>query len=129
VGGCDDAVITSLLSDEANEQRKETFAMQRIVGFVAHLVGAMLKGFFFTGMAAAIVCVVALVLTEPNHQVTLDTSLAFGLVIVVLAGVLGAAVALIYHLSHLDTLHHAARYFGERHASQPRAHSSSPARR
>ena len=37
--------------------------MQWIFGFIAHLVGAMLKGFFFTGVAAALVCAVALILT------------------------------------------------------------------
>jgi hypothetical protein len=91
--------------------------MRQIIGFVGHLLGAMLKGFFFTGMAAAIVCAAALVLTEPNHQVTVDTSLAFGLVIVVLAGALGAAVALIYHLSHLNTIHHAAQRYSARRTS------------
>ena len=99
--------------------------MQRIVGFVGHLVGAMLKGFFFTGMAAAIVCTVALVLTEPQHQVTLDTSLAFGLVIAFLAGIVGAAVALIYHLSHLDTIRHAAQHFGERRSAKVRTPTGS----
>jgi putative exporter of polyketide antibiotics len=97
--------------------------MQRIVGFVVHLVGAMLKGFFFTGVAAAIVCAVVLFLTEPNHQVTLDTSMVFGLTIALLAGILGAAVALIYHLSHLDSLHHTMRHYGERRAAQ-REHQS-----
>jgi putative exporter of polyketide antibiotics len=99
--------------------------MQRIFGFVGHLVGAMLKGFFFTGMAAAVVCAVALILTEPNHQVTLDTSLVFGLVIAFLAGVLGAAVALIYHLSHLDTIRHAAQHYGERRSSKVRTPTGS----
>ena len=88
--------------------------MRRIIGFVGHLLGAMLKGFFFTGMAAAILCAAALILTEPNHQVTVDTSLAFGLVIVVLAGALGAAIALIYHLSHLNALHRAAQRYSAR---------------
>jgi putative exporter of polyketide antibiotics len=92
--------------------------MQRFFGFVGHLVAAMLKGFFFTGMAAAIVCAVALFVTEPQHQVRVDTSLAFGLVIALLAGVLGAAVALIYHLSHLDTLHHAARQYSDRRSGK-----------
>jgi putative exporter of polyketide antibiotics len=109
--------------------RKETLAMLRIVGFVGHLVGAMLKGFFFTGMAAAIVCAGVLFLTEPNHQVTLDTSLVFGLAIAFLAGILGAAVALIYHLSHLDTLHHAAKQYSERRSAQPRARAGSLERR
>ena len=103
--------------------------MQRIFGFIGHLVGAMLKGFFFTGMAAALVCAVALFLTEPNHQLTVDTSLAFGLVIALLAGMLGAAVALIYHLSHLHTLRHAAQQYSERRSGQPRARSGSLARR
>jgi len=103
--------------------------MQRFFGFVGHLVSAMLKGFFFTGMAAALVCAVALFLTEPNHQMTLDTSLAFGLVIALLAGMLGAAVALIYHLSHLHTLRHAAQQFSERRSGQARARSGSLARR
>ena len=103
--------------------------MQRLFAFVGHLVGAMLKGFFFTGMAAALVCAVALFLTEPNHQMTLDTSMVFGLVITLLAGMLGAAVALIYHLSHLHTLRHAAQQYSERRSGQPRARSGSLARR
>jgi putative exporter of polyketide antibiotics len=103
--------------------------MQRFFGFVGHLVSAMLKGFFFTGMAAALVCAVALSLTEPNHQLTLDTSLAFGLAIAVLAGMLGAAVALIYHLSHLHTLRHAARQYRERRAGQAQARVGSLAHR
>jgi putative exporter of polyketide antibiotics len=103
--------------------------MQRFFGFVGHLVGAMLKGFFFTGMAAALVCAVALFMTEPNHQMTVDASLAYGLVIALLAGMLGAAVALIYHLSHLYTLRHAAQRYSERRAGQPRAGAGSLARR
>jgi putative exporter of polyketide antibiotics len=99
--------------------------MQRFFGFVGHLVSAMLKGFFFTGMAAAIVCAVALFLTEPNHQLSLDTSMVFGLTIALLAGILGAAVALIYHLSHLDTLRHTVRHYSERRASQPRTRAGS----
>jgi len=98
--------------------------MQRFFGFAGHLVGAMLKGFFFTGMAAALVCAVALFLTEPTHQVTLDTSLAFGLVIALLAGVLGAAVALIYHLSHLDSVHHTVQRYGEQRAARRQQRSS-----
>jgi formate-dependent nitrite reductase membrane component NrfD len=92
-------------------------AMQRIFGFIGHLVGALLKGYFFTGMAAVLVCAVALFLTEPDHRVTSDTSPAFGLVIAFLAGVLGA-VALIYHLSHLDSLHHAAQHYSARRSGQ-----------
>ena len=102
--------------------------MQRFFGFVGHLVSAMLKGFFFSGMAAAIVCAVALFLTEPTHHLTLDTSLAFGLVIALLAGMLGAAVALIYRLSHLHTLRHAAQQYSERRSGQARARAGSLAR-
>ena len=103
--------------------------MQRFFGFVGHLVGAMLKGYFFTGMAAALACAVALFLTESNHQMTLGTSLAFGLVIASLAGMLGAAVALIYHLSHLFTLRHAAQQYSERRSAQRQARAGSLARR
>ena len=103
--------------------------MQQFFGFVGHLVRAMLKGFFFTGMAAALVCAVTLVLTQPQHQMTLDTSLVFGLVIAFLAGMLGAAVALIYHLSHLHTLRHAAQRYGERRSGQAPARAGSLARR
>jgi putative exporter of polyketide antibiotics len=102
--------------------------MQRFFGFVGHLVGAMLKGFFFTGIAAALVCAVTLFLTEPTHQLTLDTSLAFGLAIALLGGMLGAAVALIYHLSHLHTLRHAAQEYSERRAGQAQAQPGSLAR-
>ncbi len=92
--------------------------MQRVFGFIGHLVGAMLKGFFFTGVAAAILCAVVLYVTEPNHRVTLDTSMVFGMTIALLAGIIGAAVALIYHLSHLDSLHHTVRHYGEMRAAQ-----------
>ena len=97
--------------------------MKNVLGFIGHLISAMLKGFFFTGVAAAIACAVVLFLTEPNHRVTLDTSMVFGLTIALLAGILGAAVALIYHLSHLDSLHHTVRHYGERRATQ-REHQS-----
>ena len=42
--------------------------MQGIASFIRHLFGAMLKGFFFTGLAAAIACAAILFVTEPNHQ-------------------------------------------------------------
>jgi putative exporter of polyketide antibiotics len=103
--------------------------MQRFVGFVGHLVGAMLKGFFFISVAAALVCAVALYLTEPNYQMTLETSLAFGLAIALLAGMLGAAVALLYHLSHLYALRRVAQRYSERRAGQAQAHGGSLARR
>jgi hypothetical protein len=92
--------------------------MKNIMGFVGHLISAMLKGFFFTGFAAAIVCGVVLFVTEPNHQLTLDTMAVFSLVIALLAGILGAAVALIYHLSHLDGIHHTLQDYGETRAAQ-----------
>ena len=99
--------------------------MQRVFGFVAHLIAAMLKGFLFTGAVAALVCATVLVLTEPNHQVTFDTAMAFGLVIALLAGIVGAAIALIYHLSHLDSLHHAAQRYSERRAEDQRMRTKS----
>jgi len=92
--------------------------MSSILRFTTHLVGAMFKGFVFTGIAAAILCAVVLIAMAPGHHVTLDTSAAFAIVIALLAGVLGAAVALIYHLSHLDALHHAVQYMSERRAAQ-----------
>jgi putative exporter of polyketide antibiotics len=98
--------------------------MQGIFGFIRHLFGAMVKGFFFTGLLAALFCAVVLFVTEPNHQVTLDTSMVFGLTIALLAGVLGAAVALIYHLSHLDGIHHTVQHYSEMRAAQRQQRSS-----
>ena len=92
--------------------------MSSIWSFTKHLVGAMFKGFVYTGLAAAILCAVALFVLEPDHQVTLDTSAIFALVIALLAGVLGAAVALIYHLSHLDGIHHAVQHMSKLRASR-----------
>ena len=91
--------------------------MRSILSFIKHLVGAMLKGFVYAGIAAAILCTVVLFVMEPGHQVTLDTSAIFALVIALLAGVLGAAVALIYHLSHLDALHHAVQHMSDLRSS------------
>ena len=92
--------------------------MQGIFSFIAHLFWAMLKGFFFTGLVAAVICAVVLFMTEPNHQITVDTTLVFSLVIALLASVLGAAVALIYHLSHLDSVHHTVQRYSEQHAAR-----------
>jgi putative exporter of polyketide antibiotics len=103
--------------------------MQRVFGFVGHLIASMLKGFIFSGVAAALVCTVVLFVTEPNHQVTFDTARAFGLVIALLAGIVGAAVALIYHLSHLDGLHHAAQRYSEMRAEGQRREAHSVERR
>jgi putative exporter of polyketide antibiotics len=97
--------------------------MRRFFGVIGHLVSAMLKGFFFTGVGAAILCAVVLFVTEPNHQVRLDTSMVFGMTIALLAGVIGAAVALIYHLSHLDSLHHTMRHYSEMRGSQRERHA------
>jgi hypothetical protein len=98
--------------------------MQGILSFIHHLFGAMIKGFVFTGLVAAIACAVILFVTEPDHQVTLDTSMAFGLVIAFLAGIVGAAVALIYHLSHLDGIHHTVQHYSEQRAAQRQQRSS-----
>jgi uncharacterized membrane protein len=92
--------------------------MRGILGFIRHLFGAMLKGFVFTGIAAALLCAVVLFVTEPNHQLTLDVSAVFALVISALAAILGAAVALIYHLSHLDGIHHTVQHYSETRAAQ-----------
>jgi uncharacterized membrane protein YccC len=92
--------------------------MRGILGFIRHLFGAMLKGFFYTGIAAAILCAVVLFVTEPNHQLTLDVPAVFALVICGLAAILGAAVALIYHLSHLDGIHHTVQHYSETRAAQ-----------
>ena len=39
--------------------------MQGILSFIRHLFGAMLKGFFFTGLVAAIAC--AACYSSPNR--------------------------------------------------------------
>jgi len=98
--------------------------MQGTLSFIRHLFGAMLKGFLFTGLVAAIVCAAVLYVTEPNHEVTLDTTMIFGLVIAFLAGIVGAAVALIYHLSHLDGIHHTVQHYSEMRAAQRKQRSS-----
>jgi lysylphosphatidylglycerol synthetase-like protein (DUF2156 family) len=92
--------------------------MKSILSFITRVVAAMVKGFVYTGLAAAILCAVVLFVMAPGHQVTLDTSTIFALVIALLAGVLGAAVALIYHLSHLDSIHHAVQHLSEPRSAQ-----------
>lgn len=91
--------------------------MKGIVGFTKHLFGAMLKGFFFTGLIVGIVCAGVLYATEPGHHMTMDVSATFGIVLTGLAAVLGAAVALIYHLAHLDGIHHGIQRFSDARAT------------
>jgi len=66
-----------------------------MLAFIKHLFGAMLTGFFFTEIAAGILCAVVLFVTVPNHQPALDIPAVFVLVISALAAILGGAVALI----------------------------------
>lgn len=87
--------------------------MKGVVGFTKHLFGAMFKGFFFTGLIAGLVCAGVLYATEPGHHLTMDVSATFGIVLTVLAAILGAAVALIYHLAHLDGIHHQVQRYNE----------------
>ena len=103
--------------------------MQRMFGFAGHLIAAVFKGFLFAAAIAALVCTTILVFTEPNHQVTFDTAMAFGLVIALLAGIVGSALALIYHLSHLDGLHHAAQRYSAMRAEDQRRGARSVERR
>jgi len=111
---------------EEQEGTHKEHAMRSILSFIKRLVGAMVKGFLYTGVVAAVLCAVVLFVMAPDHQVTLDTSAAFALVIALLAGTLGAAVALIYHLSHLDSLHHAVQHLSAQRAG--RSDSQSPTR-
>jgi hypothetical protein len=92
--------------------------MSGMLAFIKHLFRAMLKGFIFAGVGAALVCAAILLITEPGHQVTLDVPAVFALVICGLAAILGAAVALIYHLSHLDGIHHTVQHYSETRAAQ-----------
>ena len=98
--------------------------MKAVFQFVGHVLWAMVKGFVFTGIAAAIICFGALFATAPGHHLTLDVSAVFAAVISALAAILGAAVALIYHLSHIEEVSHAVkRYSASREAQrqQPRS--------
>ena len=105
-----------MASLSAREQARAS-DMSGMLAFIKRLFGAMLTGFFFTGIAAGILCAVVLFVTEPNHQLTLDIPAVFALVIAALAAILGAAVALIYHLSHLDDIHHTVQHSSETRVS------------
>jgi hypothetical protein len=85
--------------------------MTAIFRFTGHVLGAMLKGCAVTGLVVGLLCFAVLFLTAPGHQLTLNISAVFAIVIAALAAVLGAAVALIYHLSHLEEVHHAVRRY------------------
>ena len=88
--------------------------MKTIAGFFGHILLAMVKGFIFTGVVAAVLAFGALYVTSPTHALTPSTTnTALAGVIVLLAAILGAAVALIYHLSHLDTARHAMKRYSD----------------
>jgi hypothetical protein len=83
--------------------------MKAIFQFVGHVAMAMVKGFVFTGIVAALVTFGVLFFSSPGHHLSMDVSALFAAVISVLAAFLGSAVALIYHLSHLEDVTHAIR--------------------
>jgi hypothetical protein len=84
----------------------------------------MVKGFVFTGIVAAGISLVALMVASPSHQLTLGLSAGFAATATVLAALLGAAVALIYHLSHLGDVRHAIQRSSASRAT-PRPHTPS----
>jgi putative flippase GtrA len=83
--------------------------MRAVFRFTGHVLWAMVKGFVFTGVVAAALCFGVLFAAAPGHHLTLDLSAVFAIVISVLAATLGSAVALIYHLSHLEEVTQAIR--------------------
>jgi hypothetical protein len=84
--------------------------MRAVLRFTGHVLWAMVKGFVFTGVVAALICAAVLFTASPTHHLTLDLSAVFAIVISVLAVTLGATVALIYHLSHLEEVTQAIRH-------------------
>jgi len=81
-----------------------------IARYLEHLVWATIKGFVVGGVLAAVVCFGALYVAAPNHSLTAGLSTTFAGVIVLLTALLGAAVALIYRLSHIGELSHAVKH-------------------
>ena len=83
--------------------------MRAIFRFTGHVLWAMVKGFVFTGIVAAIIAFGVLFAATPSHHLTMDVSAVFAIAIAVLAAILGSSVALIYHLSHLEEVTQAIR--------------------
>ena len=94
--------------------------MTAVFRFTGHVLGAMLKGCVVTGLVVGLLCLAVLFITAPGHRLTLDISAVFALVIAALAAILGAAAALIYHLSHLEEVHHALRRYSAARQAQPK---------
>jgi hypothetical protein len=83
--------------------------VKAIFQFVEHIVMAMVKGFIFTGVVVAVLCFGAILITTPGHSLSDGIASVFAIVATVLAAFLGSAVALIYHLSHIEEIHHALK--------------------
>ena len=96
--------------------------MQAIFSFVRHTISAMVKGFFYTGLVAGFLSLLALFFASPGHHLVMGIAAIFAIVITILAAVLGSAVALIYHLSHLGE----ARQALDRYTAARRAQRTSP---
>ncbi len=98
--------------------------MGAIFGFIKHTLVAMFKGFVFTGVITAAICIAVLLATSPAHQLVMGLAAVFAIVISVLAAFLGSAVALIYHLSHIQEIHHVL----QRVSTSTREQSGEPTR-
>jgi hypothetical protein len=101
------------------DRGKKGTDMRAVFRFTGHVLWAMVKGFVFTGVVAALICAAVLYTASPGHHLALDLTAVFALVISVLAGILGSAVALIYHLSHLEEVTQAIKR-REAHREQAR---------
>jgi hypothetical protein len=92
--------------------------MRAIFSFVGHTISAMVKGFFLTGIAAAIISFGVLLFASHGHHLVMGIDTAFAITISVLAALLGSAVALVYRLSHIGDARHVIQSYTESRASQ-----------
>ena len=89
--------------------------MSRVGRYFEHLFLSVAKGCLMTALVAGILAMGAVLLIDHALPTTADFMLI--LVIVVLAGAFGGAIALIWRMTHIPELVHAAEHLSD-HARQ-----------
>lgn len=89
--------------------------MGAIGRYLGHVIIAMVKGFVMMVVVSGIICVgVVFAVTSPHRLPHNNIELALIVVIAGLSGLLGAAIALIWRLTHITELTHAVGHLAER---------------
>lgn len=90
-----------------------------IARYIEHVLVAMVKGFIFMGLAAAVVTLGSFLLLAHRLPQT-PIEIVLTVLVVGLSAFLGLAIGLVYRLTHIEEISHAVSHMAEAAEKQRR---------